>query len=233
MRSPFRRPVVLVYHGVDHVDDASDPRRLITSPEHVEAQVRFLQRCGYSFVTAGELAADGPPSRRTAALTFDDGWLSWRGVALPLLERLGVRATFFLCPGLWGRQHPDVAGEAGRLLDENGARSLHEAGMELGSHSLSHHDLRTLDDATLERELGASKAALEEISGEPCRTFAYPYGLVDDRVERATSAAGYDLAFGWLPGPWRPFAVPRLPAPPRHGAGRLALKLLGLRRPGR
>ena len=63
------------------------------------------------------------------------------------------------------------------------------------------------------------------MTGEPCRTLAYPYGLYDERVVRAAGEAGYELAFGWLPGPWRPLEAPRLPAPPRHGARRLSLKL--------
>ena len=105
--------------------------------------------------------------------------------------------------------------------------------MELGSHSLSHFDLRKLSDAELAAELSDSKQAVEAITGRPCRLFAYPYGLYDDRVVEAVGTAGYELAFAWLPGPWRPLEAPRLPAPPRHGAGRLALKLLGVRRPGR
>jgi peptidoglycan/xylan/chitin deacetylase (PgdA/CDA1 family) len=154
-------------------------------------------------------------------------------VALPVLRSLGVRATFFVCPGLFGQQHPDVPGEAGELLRAEEARALHDAGMELGSHTLSHPDLRTLDDEELERELVGSKQAIEELTGEQCRTLAYPYGLYDQRVVRAARAAGYELAFGWLPGPWHPLEAPRLPAPPRHGSQRLALKLLGIRKPGR
>ncbi len=105
--------------------------------------------------------------------------------------------------------------------------------MELGSHTLSHPDLRALDDAELEHELVGSKQAIEELTGEPCPTLAYPYGIYDERVVRAAGEAGYELAFGWLPGAWRPLEAPRLPAPPRHGAHRLSLKLLGIRRPGR
>jgi peptidoglycan/xylan/chitin deacetylase (PgdA/CDA1 family) len=227
-----QRPVVLVYHGVGFACDGDDPRRLVTSPEHLIDHVQLLLGRGYRFVPAGELPQDGP-APRTATLTFDDGWRNGLTVALPVLRSLDVRATFFVCPGLFGQQHPDVPGEAGELIDAEEARALHDAGMELGSHTLSHPDLRALDDAGLERELVGSKQALEELTGEPCRTLAYPYGLYDERVLSAAGEAGYELAFGWLPGPWRPFEAPRLPAPPRHGAKRLSLKLLGIRRPGR
>jgi peptidoglycan/xylan/chitin deacetylase (PgdA/CDA1 family) len=227
------RPVVLVYHGIGAGDDAWDAQRLLTSPDHLAAHVRLLKGRKYRFVVASELASDEPPPRRTAALTFDDGWRNWLSTALPVLRSLGVRGTFFVCPGLFGGTHPDLDGEAGALLDEAGVRELHDAGMEIGSHTLGHPDLRGLDDAELERELRDSKRAIEAITGEPCRVLAYPYGLYDDRVVRAAREAGYEVAFGWLSGPWRRFEAPRLPAPPRHGARRLSLKLLGVRRPGR
>lgn len=226
----LRRPVTLVYHGVGPVDDAADPRRLVVSPGNLESHVRLLRRLGYRFRTAEELAADGGPRPGSAVLTFDDGWLNWLTYAVPLLVRLGVRGTFYVCPGKWGGQHPGVTGAAGRLLDEGQARELHAAGMELGSHALSHCDLTSVPDDELARELSESKAAIERITGRPCRTLAYPFGRFDDRVIEAAARAGYELAFAWLPSRWRPLAAPRLPGPPRHGAGRLALKLTGVRR---
>lgn len=232
-----RRATALAYHGVGDVTETEDPQRLVVSPAHLEEHVRLLQRRGYEFLTAEELLArhgGAKPPPGTAVLTFDDGWADALTTAAPLLQRLGVRATFYVCPGRWGEVHPLVAAPAGRLLDAAGTRALQDdAGMELGAHSMTHPDLRALDDTALEYELAGSKAAVEEVTGRTCRTFAYPFGLMDDRVERAVAAAGYELAWGWLPGPWRPLAAPRLPAPPRNGARRLALKMLGLRRPGR
>ena len=75
-----------------------------------------------------------------------------------MLRSLRVRGTFFVCPGLFGGTHPDLDGEAGALLDEAGVRELHDAGMEIGSHTLGHPDLRGLDDAELERELARVEA---------------------------------------------------------------------------
>jgi peptidoglycan/xylan/chitin deacetylase (PgdA/CDA1 family) len=230
---PLHRPVVLVYHAVGDVDPADDPQMLVTAAGRLEAHVRMLLRRGYRFVTAEELldAAGGKkPPPRTAVLTFDDGWLDGLTVAAPLLQRLGVRATFYLCPGRFGGEHETVRGSAGRLLDATAAGELLNLGMELGSHTMSHPDLRKLDDGRLEWELAHSKEAIESLTGSSCRTFAYPFGLFDDRVERAVEAAGYELALTWQPGPWRLFATPRLPAPARHGALWLSLNLLGVRR---
>lgn len=226
IRRFFRPGTVLVYHGLGRPDEA----RLLISPKHLEAQIKYLQRRGYEFKTAEELS--GAPASGTVVLTFDDGFRTSLTDVAPLLTRLGVRGTFYVSPGLFGKQHWQVRGDEGRLLDADDAKALAEAGMDVGSHTMSHPDLRTLADDDLAAELGESKAAIEKITGRPCRTFAYPYGLYDDRVTAATAAAGYDLAFAWLPGPWRPLAAPRLPAPPRHGALRLALKLAGVRRRG-
>lgn len=227
------RPVVLAYHGVNHVANPDDPHRLIVPPELLESHIRMLLDWGYRFITAGELLAEGAerqPRRRTAVLTFDDGWADATTVAAPLLARLGVPATFYVCGGWWGGQHALVRGEAGRILDEEAACRLVMAGFELGSHTMTHPDLRELNDAELAAELTRSKAVVERVSGQPCRTLAYPFGLFDERVERAAGDAGYELAFAWMPGRWRRLAAPRLPGPPRHGSSRLALKLVGVRR---
>lgn len=233
IEDPLHRPVVLVYHAVGDVEPADDPRMLVTAPRLLEAHVRMLRRRGYRFITAEELleeARGAEPPPRTAVLTFDDGWLDGLTVVAPLLRRLGVRATFYLCPGRFGCDHESVRGAAGRLLDANAARELLDEGMELGSHTMSHPDLRKLDDARLADELAHSKEAVEAVTGRRCRTFAYPFGLFDERVERAVEAAGYELALTWQPGRWRRFATPRQPAPARHGALWLSLNLLGVRR---
>jgi peptidoglycan/xylan/chitin deacetylase (PgdA/CDA1 family) len=235
LRAPriLRRPVALAYHAVNEAPDEHDPLGLVVSPELFEAQVSFLLRRGYRFLTAEQLLDEfggRRPPEGTAVLTFDDGWLDALTVTAPLLSRLGLRGTFYVCPGLWGSRHWDVRGDPGRLLTEDQARQLHEAGMELGSHSMNHPDLRQLEDDALAAELSESKAALERLTGAPCRTLAYPFGLFDERVERAAGEAGYELAFAWQPGPWRALAAPRLPAPTRFGARRLALKMLGIRR---
>jgi len=226
------RPIVLAYHGVNN-PPADDRLGLVMSPEHLESQIRMLQQLGYAFLTADELVDAGAgrvPERGTAVLTFDDGWRDALTVALPVLQRRGVRATFYVNPGLWGAQHHEIGGPAGRLLDEDDARALAATGMDLGCHSFTHPDLRGLSDAVLAAEVTKGRAGVEAVTGRACRTFAYPFGAHDPRVEAAVRDAGFDLAFAWLPGPWRPLAAPRLPGPTRHGGGRLLLKLLGIGR---
>jgi hypothetical protein len=176
--------VALAYHGIGQVSDGDDPQKLVVSPKHFESQVGMLLARGYRFLTAEQVIAEGSLPARAAALTFDDGFKSWLTIGLPLCEKLGVRATFYVTTGWLGDQHALVAGEAGRLLDAEDARALAAAGMELGAHSVSHLDLRTLDDIALEAELGESRSAIEEITGKPA------FQLVRDNNINCTIHAG-------------------------------------------
>lgn len=231
-RSLGRHPLVLAYHAVGSCTDGEDPERLVVSPERLRAQVRLLTAVGYRFATAADLLRGRGGRDRTAVLSFDDGWLDALTIVAPMLEALGARATFFVCPGMWGKRSPYVRGDAGRLLSADQARELHLAGHELGAHTMTHPDLRALDDDELARELRESKAAIERLTGEPCRTFAYPFGYAGEREIAAVRDAGFELGFGWGADlPRRRHALPRLAGPTRHGAAGLAAKLAGLRPP--
>ena len=48
----------------------------------------------------GHLARGAPLPPRAVAITFDDGYADNLTLAVPILERLGLAATFFLAPGL-------------------------------------------------------------------------------------------------------------------------------------
>jgi O-antigen/teichoic acid export membrane protein/peptidoglycan/xylan/chitin deacetylase (PgdA/CDA1 family) len=83
-------------------------------------------------------------------------------------------------------------------------REMSRAGMEFGSHTVSHPILSTISDpAALQLELGSSKARIEQETGVPTIALAYPVGgrnAVNEQVLQATAAAGYQFAFTYLPG---------------------------------
>lgn len=84
---------ILVYHGTPAHEAAM-----------FERQLRWLKR-RFDIVPLGTLAAaaaDGAIGRM-AALTFDDGLRSNVSVAYPILRKLAIPATFFVCPGLVDR----------------------------------------------------------------------------------------------------------------------------------
>ena len=189
-------PLVLAYHAVAREPfDGMHPQMVVTADE-LAAEVARLRDGGHPF-----------------RLTFDDGWADALTVAAPVLRELGVGATFFVCPGNWGYTEDSGYSPEGRVMTLEEAGELHELGFDLGAHSMNHPDLTECDDDELRAQLHDSKAAVEAITGRPCAELAYPYGIHDARVRAATEAAGFTLAFQFAPGPWRPFAAPRVPMP--------------------
>lgn len=83
------------------------------------------------------------------------------------------------------------------------AREMAQAGMEFGSHTVTHPILAMADAKQLRMELEASKADIERATGQPVRALAYPVGganAVNAQVLAATTQAGYDIAFTYQSG---------------------------------
>ena len=127
------------------------------------------------------------PSGRVGAvsLTFDDGLESQLLLAVPELERRGIRASFYINPV--GREDRDDVGSSWR--DRLQAwRSVHETGHEIGNHSLLHPCSLNIDterswgspslrDWTLERieqDVLEAQRRLDLAFPAQSRTFAYP-----------------------------------------------------------
>jgi peptidoglycan/xylan/chitin deacetylase (PgdA/CDA1 family) len=211
-------PLVLCYHAISE----SWPADLSTTPALFEAQLGLLLGRGYRPVTF-EQAVSAPPGSHTFAVTFDDAYCSVLERAQPIMERMGVPGTVFVPtdfaggprPMTWqgidhwlgGPHEPEL-----RCLGWDDLRGLARSGWEVGSHTCSHPHLTELDDATLARELSESRTAVEDGMGQPCRSIAYPYGDVDDRVIKAAGSAGYELGASlpsWL-GSAAPLDWPRV-----------------------
>jgi peptidoglycan/xylan/chitin deacetylase (PgdA/CDA1 family) len=69
---------------------------------------------------------------RRLALTFDDGLLNNVTIAYPILRRLGLPATFFVCPGLIERGHWLWNHEVRQRLHYAGAGLRNELGEQFG-----------------------------------------------------------------------------------------------------
>lgn len=113
------RPAILLYHRV--AADGPDPFGLCVSPAHFAEQLQVLA-AEHEPVSLGELAARvraGEATRREVALTFDDGYRDNLVAALPLLQRHGIPATFFVVSGQLGS-------ERGFWWDRLAAAFLHD-----------------------------------------------------------------------------------------------------------
>jgi peptidoglycan/xylan/chitin deacetylase (PgdA/CDA1 family) len=106
----------------------------------------------------------GRTSRKSIAITFDDGPSESTARVLDLLERYDARATFFQC-GANARRLPSVA------------RSVAVAGHELGNHTYSHPFLQFKSSQFMYRELHDAQRAIEDSAGVTPRVFRAPFGV--------------------------------------------------------
>jgi peptidoglycan/xylan/chitin deacetylase (PgdA/CDA1 family) len=92
-------------------------------------------------------------------------------------------------------------------------KSLLASGWELGSHTITHPNLTTLDAAQLEEEVAGSRKQISKKFGVPIDFFCYPAGKYDDTVVAAVEDAGYKGATTVDPGlasPDKPFELARI-----------------------
>ncbi|MEZ5353079.1 MAG: polysaccharide deacetylase family protein [Bryobacteraceae bacterium] len=106
----------------------------------------------------------GDTSRRSLALTFDDGPSESTGVILELLAKFGVTATFFQC-GANAERLPIAAAAVSR------------AGHEIGNHTWSHSRLWLRSPAFIDTEIRRAQQTLTRVHGQTPRVFRAPYGV--------------------------------------------------------
>jgi peptidoglycan/xylan/chitin deacetylase (PgdA/CDA1 family) len=188
-------PLVLMYHSVEPYD--SDPYQVTVRPQRFDRQLRWLRRRGLRGVSRTELLRARRDGRGDAlvGLTFDDGYTDFVTEVLPALDRYGFTATVFVVAGaLGGHNSWDEPGPRKALMTAADVKHAAGAGMEIGSHSLSHVRLPDIADTALAAQVHQSRVVLSEITGVEVTGFCYPYGAAGDREIRAVRAAGYDYA---------------------------------------
>ena len=137
-----------------------------------------LAGAGWAWSTTARLrnrrASAGPSSARRAAatsiaLTYDDGPnTAWTPALLEVLERYGVKATFFSI-GHFAEEQPEL------LLE------VAAAGHAVGNHTYSHVTMPFHTDAAIREELRKTTEAIEGAGVEMARALGRrlmrpPYG---------------------------------------------------------
>lgn len=267
-----------MYHrtaAIDFVDSRTDDWNV--PPDVFECHMRTLAECAEvvplqtlrarQAVAAADAQAnlqtdgkthpqtDGQSMGRQAGkplvcVTLDDGYASACESALPILERYGIPATFFVAAAYVGSRDPMPFDRWGRLnCGRVRADSWRAAGwrelerairgglVTVGSHSFRHLEPRDCGAAHLCEEAERSRDVLQSrLGAEHARTYAYPYGSsrlgdVTQAYEDAVRGAGYELAvttdLGLARATDNPFRLPRIEAHQVDSAAVLRAKLRG------
>ena len=158
-------------------------------------------------------------TEKTVVLTFDDAVANHATLCGPLLKKMGFGATFYVC-----EFPPDFETDKRQYMTWEQIKGLHDAGFEIGNHTLRHKVVTDISAGELETELTGLEERCRRWGITRPVTFAYP-GCSSGRIEDSFSVLerkGYRLARTgqagcYVPGEGHPMRVPAFPV---HGTDR-------------
>jgi glycosyltransferase involved in cell wall biosynthesis/peptidoglycan/xylan/chitin deacetylase (PgdA/CDA1 family) len=191
---------VLLYHHVGP-DRPGAMRGLTVSAERFERHIRRLAESGYHGICPADWLrwrreGKGLPEK-PVLITFDDGYEDLVEHAFPVLRRYGFGAAVYIVTRQLGRTNAwDEARGWGtlRLMTAEQVQHWATQGIEFGAHSRTHADLTSLNAPELQEEVNGSAADMEQLLGVRPVSFAYPYGLHNQKVDDCVRGA-FELAF--------------------------------------
>jgi peptidoglycan/xylan/chitin deacetylase (PgdA/CDA1 family) len=189
LQAVFARSLpVLMYHHIGPLKPGTYAE-LTVSPARFAQQLQWLQRFGYTTISAAQWqewrTGNGTLPAKPVILTFDDAYAETAEYAFPLLERFGFRGTTFVVTDeIGGTNSWDerIGSATHQLMSAEAIRHWAARGFEFGAHCLSHPSLPACNDDEARRQIALGKPVLAALTGQDVSIFAYPYGDFDDRI---------------------------------------------------
>lgn len=185
--------VVLCYHRLEGKAGGA----LSIEPALFEEHMQKIKDAGLTVISMKDFLAwrrgekQIPP--KCVLITIDDGYVSGYEVGWPILKKYNYPFTMFV--------YLNYISTGGKAITWQQLAEMRDAGVDIGSHTVSHQDLRkkgkgadTYEDF-LKEELGRSKQVIEEKLGIKVLSIAYPQGRTNDKVSQAAKEYGYELGF--------------------------------------
>ena len=183
--------VVLYYHSV-----------LLKEKERFIRQLNYLSN-NYCFVSLNSL--DTITSKKNLiSITFDDGLSSILKNAIPEIIKRKIPTTIFIPANKigsnpkWEQKRQGIYYDD-RILNRDEIKELSDQGIEIGSHTLHHTDLRNVTSEVARDEFDLSKSYLEEITGKEVVSFSFPYGSYNDELINQAFDCGYSFIYTTQP----------------------------------
>ncbi len=198
-KSLGQRVPVIMYHDIVERRGKGSVWFDCTVNEFMD-QMKTIKDEGYQPVSLDDLykhLTEGSTlPEKAIVLTFDDNYQGFYDIAWPILKEDKFPAAIFVHTGYvgktTGRAHMSWATLQTLCKDPL---------ITVGSHTISHPDLTTVDPDKLARELGDSKKDLEQHLSRQIDYFAYPDGKNNPEDQAAAKAAGYTMSFSIANGP--------------------------------
>lgn len=146
-----------------------------------------------------------PDTHHCAGVTFDDGFVSVKNNALPELRKRNIPATLFVPANCLGQRPPWLSNtgdtDSGEFIMTADQLKIFKEDhlFSIGSHCLTHRNIKLLDDSEAKKEIFESKKILEDMLKIEVKTVSFPQGAFNDRDVELAKQAGYKRAFSILP----------------------------------
>ncbi|MDQ6666781.1 MAG: polysaccharide deacetylase family protein [Thermoproteota archaeon] len=127
--------------------------------------------------------ANSSSGTKIVMINFDDGWKTQMTFAKPILDKYGIKASFFVVCNYV------TSGDAKRMNWQDIA-ALQRDGMDIESHTMDHKPLNKMSLAKLDSEVGGSKQCLAN-HGVNTTIFGYPFNLGSDKPSVVNVVAKY------------------------------------------
>ncbi len=191
---------ILMYHQVGlPAPPGTAYRGLTVHPADFRRQMVWLRRLGYRGRSMRDLLPhlQRDSSEKIVGITFDDGYRNVYRHALPVLLELGFTATNYIVARQVGGSNVWDAPKGippSPLMSASEIQGWHDAGLEIGSHTLDHVHLPELSPELANYQIQRSKREIEQMLGADVTAFCYPYGDESPEIRRMTRHAGYASA---------------------------------------
>jgi len=131
------------------------------------------------------------PDKNTVVLTFDDGLISDYEMALPLMRKSNIKASFYITAKNIGKTG---------YCDKAQLIEMADVGMEIGSHGLTHRYLTLMPKEEVKSEIRESKDIIEQIIGKAINSYAAVGGHFQDWMVDYAFRTGYQSFATMIPG---------------------------------
>ena len=170
---------ILMYHYISIPPDDADKYRtdLSVAPSAFREQMTYLAENGFESIDLYDLSLAITDKKelpqKPIIITMDDGYRDNFENAFPILQELGMKATFFVVTELIDKEFENY-------MTWPMAKEMVDAGMRIEPHSKTHADLSGQEREYIVYEVLGSQESIAAHVGYTPRYFCYPGGRYDE-----------------------------------------------------